>query len=108
MNVDIDVFEANFKEIMTSILSFINQYLLMSTAQFEQLLNEMNWFDIERSLMYRFKLKAVSRLSTAYQERRHGLLKMVQEDKEIRELYKPVFALYDAAIASADVRKSPA
>ena len=103
LNMDIDYLEANFKEGVKTILKFINERLHMSPEHFDQLLNEMNWFDMEKSLLYQLKLRLVSRLTTANQERRLGLFNMVKADKEINELYKPVMTLYDAATTSAQM-----
>ena len=78
----------------------------MSPEHFDQLLNEMNWFDMENSLLYQLKLRLVSRLTIANQERRRGLFDIVKADKEINELYKPVMTLYDAAATSAQIHDS--
>ena len=106
LNMDIDYLEANFKEGVKTILKFINKHLRMSPEHFDQLLNEMNWFDMENSLLYQLKLRLVSRLTIANQERRRGLFDIVKADKEINELYKPVMTLYDAAATSALIHDS--
>ena len=98
--MDIDFLEVNFKEAVRSILAFINQHLQMSPSQLDRLLDEMNWFDIHRSPLYQLKLMAVTRFSETTDERKLGLLNMLNADKGINELYEPVFALYDAATAS--------
>ena len=106
LNMDIDYLEVNFKEGVKTILKFINEHLRMSPEHFDQLLNEMNWFDMENSLLYQLKLRLVSRLTIANQERRRGLFDIVKADKEINELYKPVMTLYDAAATSAQIHDS--
>ena len=106
LNMDIDYLEVNFKEGVKTILKFINERLHMSPEHFDQLLNEMNWFDMENSLLYQLKLRLVSRLTIANQERRRGLFDIVKADKEINELYKPVMTLYDAAATSAQIHDS--